>query len=109
LFPQCAVETRLSWIGLKLNDFKLITHYANSSFCKPNLGYYKQVLSKIDKKPEQCLMVGNNPTEDMCAAQLGMEVFFVNEYVEGSDGVDTSTLKQGTLEDFYVFQKDTLK
>jgi len=109
LFPQCAVETRLSWIGLNLDDFKLVTHYANSSFCKPNLGYYKEVLSKIGKKAEQCLMVGNNPAEDMCASQLGMDVYFVNEYVEGGDGVDTSTLQQGTLDDFHTFQEGTLK
>ena len=35
-FPPCAVDSRLSWIGLDKNDFLLVTHYENSSFCKPN-------------------------------------------------------------------------
>lgn len=102
LFPECAIETRLSWIGLKPSDFTLVTHYSNSSFCKPNPGYYEEVLSKINKKPEECLMVGNNVAEDMCAKALGMEVFLVNEYIENEAGLDISEFKQGTLDDFYA-------
>jgi len=40
LFPLCAVESRLGWAGLGTRDFRLVTHYANSTFCKPNPGYY---------------------------------------------------------------------
>ncbi|MCL2045196.1 MAG: HAD family hydrolase [Oscillospiraceae bacterium] len=97
LFPQCAVTTRLNWIDLALSDFILATHYANSTYCKPNLGYYNEILSKINKEPAQCIMVGNNPTEDMVAGKLGMELFLVTDYLENESAMDISGFPQGTL------------
>lgn len=35
IFPECAVITRLAWVGLSANDFTCITHYDNSTYCKP--------------------------------------------------------------------------
>ena len=98
-FPPCAVDSRLGWIGLDRNDFILVTHYENSSFCKPNPEYYRQVLSKIGKTPEQCIMIGNNPAEDMCASELGMEVFLVTDFIENEAGVDITPYRRGTIED----------
>jgi len=103
LFPPCAVDSRLGWIGLNRDDFKLITHYENSSFCKPNPAYYKEVLSKVGKSPEQCLMVGNNPAEDMCVSALGMEVFLVTDFMENEQGIDISVFRHGTIEDLETF------
>ena len=102
-FPPCAVDSRLGWIGLGRDDFKLITHYENSSYCKPNPEYYREVLSKIGKTPEECLMVGNNPAEDMCVAELGMEVFLVTDFIENEFGLDISQFRHGTIEDLEEF------
>jgi len=51
LFPSCAVVTRLNWIGLTVEDFDLVTHYTNSTFCKPNPLYYEEVFAKINRLP----------------------------------------------------------
>ena len=99
LFPECAVESRLGWIGLEASDFIHITHYSNSSFCKPNLGYYGELLSRIGKAPQQCLMVGNNPVEDMVAGELGIETFLVTDYLEDEASVDVSVFRHGTLDE----------
>jgi len=103
LFPPCAVDSRLGWIGLDRNDFIYITNYENSSFCKPNLEYYRQLLAKIDKTPGQCLMVGNNPAEDMCADKLGMQVFLVTDFIENETGLDITPFRHGTIEDLEDF------
>jgi len=103
LFPPCAVDTRLGWIGLSKHDFKLITHYENSTFCKPNPDYYHEVLSKINKTPGQCLMVGNNPAEDMCVSKLGMEVFLVTDFMENEEKIDITEFRHGTIEDLEKF------
>jgi len=103
LFPPCAVDSRLDWIGLNKNDFELITHYENSSFCKPNPAYYHEVFSKIGKSPEQCLMVGNNPAEDMIVGELGTEVFLVTDYMENETGIDISAFRHGTIEDLEAY------
>ena len=103
LFPPCAVDSRLDWIGLNRDDFKLITHYENSSFCKPNPAYYHEVLKKIGKSPEQCLMVGNNPAEDMCVSALGMEVFLITDFMENETGLDITEFRHGSIEDLEEF------
>jgi len=97
LFPVCAVATRLGWAGLETRDFLHITHYANSSYCKPNPGYYREIFAKINREPSQCLMAGNNPAEDMCAGALGAETFLVTDCLESADGVDIAAFRRGTL------------
>jgi len=103
LFPPCAVDTRLDWVGLDKSDFVLITHYENSSFCKPNPDYYREIFSKIDKSPEQCIMIGNNPAEDMVAASLGAEVFLVTDFMENETGIDITVFRHGTIEDMEAY------
>ena len=97
LFPPCAVETRLGWLGLSANDFILVTDYSNSSYCKPNPEYYREILGKIGKTPPQCLMVGNNAREDMCAADLGIDTYLVTDFLENETNADISAFKKGTL------------
>ena len=97
LFPFCAVATRLGWAGLVPQDFQLVTHYANSTYCKPDLGYYREIFAKIDKAPEQCLMAGNNPAEDMVAGTLGCDTFLVTDCLENETGMDITAFRSGTL------------
>ena len=103
LFPLCAVSTRLKWAGLELDDFQHITHYTNSTYCKPSRGYYSEIFLKINKNPEQCLMAGNNPSEDMVAAELGSEVFLVTDYLENEADVDITAFRRGTLAELGAF------
>ena len=97
LFPLCAVESRLNWIGLEPADFLFITHYANSFFCKPNPGYYTEIFKQIGKAPQQCLMVGNNPAEDMIAGELGADTFLVTDYLENENDADITAFRRGVL------------
>ena len=103
LFPACAVTTRLGWAGLTPDDFMLVTHYSNSTFCKPNPDYYREVFKKIGKEPQQCLMTGNNPVEDMCAGSLGAETFLVTDFLENETGADISGYRSGTLAELEEF------
>jgi len=102
-FPPCAVDTRLGWIELDRDDFMLITHYENSSFCKPNLDYYREIFSKTGKRPQQCIMVGNSPAEDMCAGQLGTETFLVTDFIENETGMDITQFRHGTIEELEAY------
>lgn len=98
IFPEDGVKTRLSWVGLSADDFELITHYDNSTYCKPDQRYFEEILSKINVSPCNCLMIGNNVSEDMIAAEsVGMRVFFVSDFAENPNGDDASRFPQGTL------------
>lgn len=96
VFPQIATYECISWAGLNPDDFSLITTYENSCYSKPNVDYYKFVMKMLDKDPEDCLMVGNDVGEDMCARKTGMDVFLLNECLINEKEEDVSELKQGS-------------
>ena len=98
LFPPVGVATRLSWIGLLPTDFCRVTTYSNSTFCKPSLGYYEEILRIIGKTPAQCCMVGNNPGEDLVAGDLGLSVYLVTDFLENAQALPTEGYPQGSLE-----------
>lgn len=95
LFPKLAVEKRIAWAGLEVKDFSFITSYENSSFCKPNLNYYQEVLEVINKTPDQCIMVGNDAKEDMVVSALGVKTFLLTDCLINSDNIDISKFENG--------------
>ena len=99
LFPAIATESRVRWAGLDKEDFKLITTYENSSYCKPNPAYYKEILDKLQVRPEECLMVGNDVTEDMVAETLGMKVFLLTNDLINKENEDINQYPHGDFED----------
>ena len=103
LFPECGVLSRLEWGEIDADDFALITHYGNSSYCKPNLDYFHEILSKVKKTPEECLMVGNTPHEDMIAGKLGMQTFLVMDSLEYEGDSNVTDYRRGSLKDLESF------
>jgi FMN phosphatase YigB (HAD superfamily) len=81
LFPQIATFKRIRWAGLNPNDFKLVTTYENSYHCKPNLKYYQDILETLNKKPDECLMIGNDIGEDMIINKLGVKSFLLTNFL----------------------------
>ena len=80
LFPPAGVRTRLNWVGLSPEDFDLVTDYENSSTCKPNPGYYREILNRLHLDAERCLMIGNDVQEDVEAASAaGLDTFLVTD------------------------------
>lgn len=99
LFPAIATESRIRWAGLEPGDFELYTTYENASFCKPNLDYYRQILTKLQLDPAQCVMVGNDVDEDMIAKELGMRVFLLPRCLINKEGKNISGYPQGDLKE----------
>lgn len=100
LFPAVATESRIRWAGLSLEDFEYYTTYENSSYCKPNLKYYEEILKHIDCKPEECMMVGNDVGEDMITETLGMKVFLLTDCLINKSNVDINQYPHGSFDDF---------
>ncbi len=105
IFPAIATESRMSWAGLDRSDFELYTTYENSSFSKPNPAYYQEILGKLGLEAGECLMVGNDVTEDGAAATLGMDVFFLPACLINKEGRDISACPQGDFDDLLAFIK----
>ena len=98
IFPAIATKKRIFWAGLDYTDFELITTYDNSRFCKPNLEYYKDVIKELNVSPEECVMVGNDVSEDMVASKLGLKVFLLTDCLINKDNVDISAFPNGSYD-----------
>lgn len=103
LFPEAGVRTRLNWLGLAPEDFSLVTTYENSAYCKPNPAYYREILQKTGKKPEECLMVGNDTREDLAARQAGLAVYLITDCLVDPDKADLTGVPAGTFEEFMEY------
>jgi len=79
MFPTSVQLTRLRWAGLEDIPFDLITSVENMNYVKPRLEYYQQICDKITVAPENCLMVGNDPFNDMIAGKIGMATFLTTD------------------------------
>lgn len=98
MFPVVATHTRMAWAGLNPDDFALVTTYENCTSAKPNPAYYLEVLEKIGKQPENCLMVGNDVEEDMGVVQLGMQGFFLDTWPLNRKNLPTDHLERGDFD-----------
>lgn len=104
LFPAVGVATRLSWIGLSPDDFAYVTSYENCSYCKPNPLYYTQLLERVGKRPEDCLMVGNDLREDaLAAARAGLRVYLITDCLENAQAGDIGLIPHGSFAEFMKF------
>ena len=89
IWPLGVQQKRLAWAGLGDVDVDLVTHIDNMSYCKPRLGYFLQVCQLIGVQPGDCLMVGNDPANDMVAARVGMKTYQTTD----SSAFSTKTLE----------------
>ena len=105
VFPSIATEKRIKWAGLSPSDFELYTTYENSTFCKPNVAYYEEIIKKLGLKAEECLMVGNDVTDDMIAEKLGMKVFLLTDCLINKTGRSLSDFPHGDFEALIAFLK----
>jgi HAD superfamily hydrolase (TIGR01549 family) len=103
LFPEKAILHRIRWAGLKPEDFIYISCYERNCYCKPNKEFYEEVLEEIGKKPEQCIMVGNDVQEDLIAGCLGMKTYLITDYLIHRTGEPIKCTYKGTYQDFYRF------
>jgi len=103
LFPRIAIEHRLAWAGIDDFEYALITSYEVMHFCKPHPRYFLEIAERLDHRPEECLMIGNDPADDMAAGKVGMKTF----YIEGTGTKETAPLvavsARGSLRDLLCY------
>lgn len=100
IFPYAGTLTRMSFIGLKEDDFDFITAYENSSYCKPNPKYFEFLLNKFNLKADEVILFGNNTIEDAyCATQVGIKTYLVDGNI-----ID----KKGLLNKFELIQMEDI-
>ena len=82
LFPRSAIEHRLAWAGLSVNDypFNLVSSYETLHFSKPQPAYFAELLGRLGWPEGPALMVGDDLQNDISGArQLGLPAFWINQ------------------------------
>jgi len=105
LFPLRAIEHRLSWADLPVNefDYAMVTAYENMHATKPNTAYYQEILTEIGVGPERAMMIGDDWENDIIPAdQLGLYTFWIDNINSLPPDDNTSLNGQGTLEVFHA-------
>jgi len=93
IFPRSAVDERMRWAGISDVEVHVITSYEEMHATKPHASYFAETAAMLGVEPRYCLMVGDDRSLDMPAADLGMRTF----YVGADKGVPADW--SGTLED----------
>lgn len=81
VFPLAAVKARLAWGGFSTVQFNLITTYETSCYCKPNLAYYQEILDALSLRADECLMIGNDVSEDLAVGKLGVRTYLLTDAI----------------------------
>jgi FMN phosphatase YigB (HAD superfamily) len=79
LFPEIALKKRMAWGNLPTGCFELMTHMENMCYVKPQAAYYRDICRKLGEPPEACLMIGNDPVNDMAAKLAGLKTYHTIE------------------------------
>lgn len=103
IFPKKALIKRINWAGLDEKDFILITSFENMHYCKPQIKYYEEIINMIDKKPTECMMVGNDVNEDLIAGKIGIKTFLITDYLINKNNIKPKANYIGNYKDFYSF------
>ncbi|WKV08807.1 HAD family hydrolase [Thermoanaerobacterium sp. CMT5567-10] len=105
IFPDTAIKERLRWAGLDHTYFSFITSYEIMHYCKPYIEYYKEIVYKLNKNPQNCIMIGNDVDEDIVSSSIGFKTFLVDEFMINRSSKDISTIDRGNYRDMYEYIK----
>ena len=99
VFPRQATLHRIRFAGLSEEDFELYTTYEEAHYCKPNPKYFVELLKRIDAKPEDCIMIGNDVQEDGSAVGAGIPCYIITDCLLHREDSEIG-LDHGTFEEF---------
>lgn len=105
IFPELAIEERISWAKLNLEDFAYVTVFEKSHFTKPNINYYHEILEKINREASECLMVGNHLDEDMISKEIGINTYLITNHQMGDESNLKNADHKGDYQSFLEYIK----
>ena len=98
IFPMPGQINRLSWTGADPEDFEFITSYETSHYAKPNPKFFSELCERLELDPADCLMVGNDASEDTPALSIGMQVFLITDCLLNPNNADISNIPHGDFD-----------
>jgi FMN phosphatase YigB (HAD superfamily) len=78
VWPKVVVLKRLGWSGIAENYFKVITTAETMHHCKPDVGYYRELLDQSKITHDSVIMIGDSAKKDLPALKVGIPVFLLS-------------------------------
>jgi len=97
VMPKIAIEERMRCCGIDPSIFDFIPGMEHMHYSKPNPLFFKEIADYLGVEPEDCLVVGNDPDEDMCASDIGMKTFYIGSQVP--DEIVSKVTYSGDMKD----------
>lgn len=93
-FPLEVILMRLEWGGVDSVFFDFITSYEIMYSCKPTSFYFQEIIKRINKEPEKCIMIGNDKVNDTGGEVIGIKTCIIENcdkfsLIEGITGLIT--------------------
>lgn len=76
-FSRACIECRMGWGDMLDMPFELVTTMENSTRVKPSPRYYLESIESLGLKPDEVLMVGNDPKRDFPIPDCGIQTAYV--------------------------------
>jgi FMN phosphatase YigB (HAD superfamily) len=95
VWPRAVVLKRLGWAGIGERYFQMISTAETMHFCKPHLGYYREMLLQMKVQNNTVLMIGDSEKKDLPALKVGIPVFLLkpNGFKRKSEGFMTGNFE----------------
>lgn len=108
IYPEIAIRQRMAWAQLpdEPATYALMTTADNMHFAKPDPAYYAEIVARIGVEPDEALLVGDSPHNDILPAQqIGMPTFHI---IGDGETPTPESNYSGTLMDFahFIQQQD---
>jgi FMN phosphatase YigB (HAD superfamily) len=103
LFPRTAIEQRMAWggVGVDSFDYELVTCYENCHATKSSPAYFREIVDFLGRRPDECLMVGDNWGWDVvCAGDAGIPAFWISPDGATPPEPTTEIVGRGDLDAF---------
>jgi len=104
MFPRSPTEQRLDWAGVPVSDFNytLVTTYEDMHATKAHSSYYREILTRLNQQPHECVMVGDDWQRDIApAASVGIPVYWIANPDDTPPTRDIPLVGRGTLRDLW--------
>lgn len=102
LFPKEAIVKRANWGGIDCDVFSYITSYENSSYAKPNVNYYMEILEKNNLDANETIMFGNDLVEDLAIEKINVPCYIIKNNMINIENLNNCT-KKGDYDEFYNY------
>lgn len=89
VFGKREIELRLKASNLYLHDFDYFTSWEMMKTTKPHREFFYSTLKNIGAKPENTVMIGNDPYYDLPAHKMGIQTLLVGKNLSIKDIADS--------------------